>query len=113
MDFTVEADITTRVIRIRIEPGSVPDLDVAPHWIKTARMIRPDSAVLELRDGRQKEIQVSGKLVLKNGRTSPGSNATRYDQRWSAPEVYIGEKIADAPDWVRDLWTNVPTHEGN
>jgi hypothetical protein len=103
----VEKDTTVRTIVVRIEPGSVPDVDVTQSWHRKPRLIRPDHAVLTIVAGEQTILKVSGGLVLKSGRAS---TEVRDTQEYRRQSYHTRDRIDEAPSWAHALWNEAPRH---
>lgn len=110
MRASVNSDRTVRTIVIDVDPGSVPDLNVAQTWHRKPRVIRPDHAVLTIVGGEQTIIKVSGGLVLKSGAASA---EVRDDWEWRRRSYYDSDRIDSAPEWVWALWNEAPRHVTN
>jgi hypothetical protein len=104
----VTKDQTTRVIELELEaPSAAWDLfDTTATWRKVPRIFRPDRARLVIDQGEVRSINVTGYLVLKSGRTSD-SHQSRDSMTWAASTVHKG-KLADAPEWVREIVAQAP-----
>lgn len=104
MKANVTSDQVVRTIRIAIESGSVPDIDITRSWHRRPRLIRPILATLQVVNGEQKALTVTGGLVLKSGAASTEVQDVQEYRRTSV----IHENIAQAPAWVRVLWDEAP-----
>lgn len=108
MKASVTSDKTTRVIELELEaPSAAWDLfDTTATWRKVPRIFRPDRARLVLDQGEVKSVNVAGQLVLKSGAVSD-SHQSRDSMTWAADGYHRG-KLADAPEWVREIVAQAP-----
>ncbi len=104
MRASVEKDTTTRTITVKIEPGSVPDIDVTTYHRKP-RIFRPDNVTLTVTDGEVSRVNVTGGLVLKSG---GASTEVRENQRWYSSD--LTRHANRLPAWVRTLMDEAPRH---
>lgn len=107
MRASVEKDTTVRTIKILIEPGSVPDIDVTQSWHRKPRFIRPDQAILTTVAGEQTILKVHGGLVLKSG---AASTEVRDTMEWRRQSYAERDRIDSAPSWAHALWNEAPRH---
>lgn len=103
----VDKDTTVRTIVIKIESGSVPDVDVTQSWHRKPRVMRPDHAVLTTVGGEQTILKISGGLVLKSG---AASTEVREGWEWRRSSYHERDRIDSAPSWAWSLWNEAPRH---
>ena len=90
------------VLKLSLQPGSVPDLDVTTALHRRPRVIRPDTVTISVSGGLVNRIEVSGGLVLASGRVS---SKVRDSTAWYFSRFGSARSLGNTPEWLRALDT--------
>lgn len=108
MQAKVVRDIHIHIRRVVMGVSDVPDLEITQPGSRP-RIIRPDKAAIQVQNGAVIEVEVSGAVVMKSG--DPSTQFMGH-QSWHPDNWGTCTPISDAPDWVRQLWSEPPVLAG-
>lgn len=103
MRAAVSKDEITRIVTIAVT--EVPDIDISETFHRAPRIIRPDQAILVIRDDVPRRIEVTGPIVLKSGKVSAETKGRRT--WYGSSSLVTRDRVDASPEWVQELWFGV------